>query len=447
MILADDNGKSKGDFIMTIHPERRQLSDELHARPFHDFDGAGRFIRYIFLYDKSDKDIVSHINDWLTVNDRLRLGTGEKFRRETFERYIFRIERHTEFVTIGFIMKGETVRNGLSQGAFEKTAWPDLPFDVIETVPASLFHAIWVEIGGRAPAKLDPLKVQFMLSSKAEASSQISDGAGQLHCSFDIDENQFSRAIVFHEGVTPARMGRMVLRIIEMETYRMLALLGLPESRKYLSTLVQIEHKLTQLTRQLTEQISQDDTEVQALLPALSQLAAQVEEISANTSYRLSATKAYHDIFLARLEGLRLARLDGHQGVYGFLDRRMMPAMQTCFAFGERVQTLSQRIERTGSLLRTQTETTIQRQNRDLLSSMDRRAQAQLRLQQTVEGLSVIAGTYYGVGLVGILVEGLNLQPPFDKMSLVKAFAVPFVAIVIWFFINRVSRSVRRLNK
>ena len=73
-------------------------------------------------------------------------------------------------------------------------------------------------------------------------------------------------------------MGRMVLRIIEMETYRMLALLGLPVARKYLSTLVQIEHKLTDLTQQLTEQISRDDTEVQALLPALSQLAPRLKK-------------------------------------------------------------------------------------------------------------------------------------------------------------------------
>ena len=121
-----------------------------------------------------------------------------------------------------------------------------------------------------------------------------------------------------------------------------------------------------------------------------------------------------------------------------------MPAMQTCFAFGERVQNLSERISRAGSLLRTQTETMIQRQNRDLLSSMDRRAQAQLRLQQTVEGLSVIAGTYYGVGLVGILANGLHLSAPFDDTSLLKAFAVPVVAVVIWFFIHRVSRSVHR---
>ena len=432
---------------MAIHPERKQLSDELHARPFHDFDGAGRFIRYIFLFENSDQDIVRHINDWLTAQGCLPIETSEKFRRETFKNYIFRIERHTEFVTIGFIMKGEAVRNGLAKGAFDKAGWSVLPFDVIDAVPASLFHAIWLEIGARAPTNLDSLKVHSMLNSQAEASSQISDGAGQLHCSFDIDQNQFSRGIVFHDKISPARMGRMVLRIIEMETYRMLALLGLPVARKYLPILLQIEQKLTELTRQLTEQISDEDTEVQALLPALSQLAAQVEEISANTSYRLSATKAYHDIFLARLEGLSLTPLEGHQGIYGFLERRMMPAMQTCFAFGERVQTLSQRIERTGSLLRTQTETTIQRQNRDLLSSMDRRAQAQLRLQQTVEGLSVIAGTYYGVGLVGILIAGFNLQPPLDDIGLVKAFSVPFVAVVIWFFINRVSRSVRRLNR
>ena len=432
---------------MGVHPDRKRLSDELHARPFHDFDGAGRFIRYVFLYESTDQDIVSHINNWLSSQDRMPLDDTEKFRRETFNNYVFRIERHTEFVTIGFIMKGEVVRTGLADGAFDKSAWPDLPFSVIEAMPGDLFHAIWIEIGGRPPAKLDPLKVQFMLNSRAEASSQISDGAGQLHCSFDIDENGFSRGVLFQQGITAARMGRLVLRVIEMETYRMLALLGLPVAREHLASLVQIERDLTGLTRRLTEQISDNEAEVQALLPALSQLAAQVEEISASTSYRLSATKAYHDIFLARLEGLRLARLDGHQGLYGFLDRRMMPAMQTCFAFGERVQNLSERISRAGSLLRTQTETMIQRQNRDLLSSMDRRAQAQLRLQQTVEGLSVIAGTYYGVGLVGILANGLHLSAPFDDTSLLKAFAVPFVAVVIWFFIHRVSRSVHRLNK
>ena len=59
----------------------------------------------------------------------------------------------------------------------------------------------------------------------------------------------------------------------------------------------------------------------------------------------------------------------------------------------------------------------------------------------------MIAGTYYGVGLVGILVEGFNLQPTSSEAGLVKDFAVPFVAVVIWFFINRVSRSVRRLNR
>ena len=293
---------------MGVHPDRKRLSDELHARPFHDFDGAGRFIRYVFLYESTDQDIVSHINNWLSSEDRMPLDDAEKFRRETFNNYVFRIERHTEFVTIGFIMKGELVRTGLADGAFDKSAWPNLPFSVIEAMPGDLFHAIWIEIGGRPPAKLEPLKVQFMLNSRAEASSQISDGAGQLHCSFDIDEKGFSRGVLFQQGITAARMGRLVLRVVEMETYRMLALLGLPVAREHLASLVQIERDLTDLTRRLTEQILDNEAEVQALLPALSQLAAQVEEISASTSYRLSATKAYHDIFLARLEGLRLAR-------------------------------------------------------------------------------------------------------------------------------------------
>ena len=102
-------------------------------------------------------------------------------------------------------------------------------------------------------------------------------------------------------------------------------------------------------------------------MPELSALAAEIEEMSANTSYRLSATKAYKDIFLARLDRLNTARLDGHQGLSGFLDRRMMPALRTCDAFEERLVGLSTRISRAGSLLRTQTEILIQEQNRNLL--------------------------------------------------------------------------------
>jgi uncharacterized membrane-anchored protein len=125
----------------------------------------------------------------------------------------------------------------------------------------------------------------------------------------------------------------------------------------------------------------------------------------------------------------------------------MMPAMQTCVAFGERLANLSERIARAGSLLRTQTETNIQRQNRDLLASMNRRAKAQLRLQQTVEGLSVAAVTYYGVGLVGHVAKALPLQTWGLDFFLFKALAVPLVALLVWMFLRQVKKSMRHLDE
>ena len=434
-------------FEIQEHALRRKLSDELHARSFHEFEGGGRFIRFIFMTESTDETIIEPINRFLKKIDTPQITSKEKFKRVEMASFSLRIERHNEFVTIGFIVKGEKTRTGLAEGAFDPEVNETLPFRLIEEIPAKLFHAIWLEIGGKPPKQLTPAKVQNIIKGRSGASSLISGGEAQVHFSFDIDSNGFSRSVLFNTAIPASRLGRIVLRMVELETYRMLALLGLPTATQYINQLGQTEQKLSDLTHQLTAHISSGDEEVQELLPELSQMAAKVEQIAADTSYRLSATKAYQDIFLARMEALRISRLDGHQGLKGFLDRRMMPAMQTCVAFGERLANLSERIARAGSLLRTQTETNIQRQNRDLLASMNRRAKAQLRLQQTIEGLSVAAVTYYGVGLVGHVAKALPLQKWGLDITLFKALAVPLVALLVWMFLRKVRKAVYHLDE
>ena len=434
-------------FEIQEHALRRKLSDELHARSFHEFEGGGRFIRFIFMTESTDETIIEPINRFLKKIDTPQITSKEKFKRVEMASFSLRIERHNEFVTIGFIVKGEKTRTGLAEGAFDPEVNETLPFRLIEEIPAKLFHAIWLEIGGKPPKQLTPAKVQNIIKGRSGASSLISGGEAQVHFSFDIDSNGFSRSVLFNNAIPASRLGRIVLRMVELETYRMLALLGLPTARQYINQLGQIEQKLSDLTHQLTAHISSGNEGVQELLPELSEMAAKVEQIAADTSYRLAATKAYRDIFLARMGALRISKLDGHQGLKGFLDRRMMPAMQTCVAFGERLANLSERIARAGSLLRTQTETNIQRQNRDLLASMNRRAKAQLRLQQTVEGLSVAAVTYYGVGLVGYVSKALPLQKWGLDITLFKALAVPLVALFVWLFLRKVSKAMHHLDE
>jgi len=429
------------------HVLRRTLSDELHARSFQEFEGGGRFIRFVFMTESTDQTIIEPINQFLKKFDAPQITSGEKFKRVEMGSFSLRVERHTEFVTLGFIVKGERIQTGLAEGAFEPESHEALPFQLVEEIPAKLFHAIWLEIGGNPPKDLTPEKVQEIIKGRSGASSSISGGVAQVHFSFDIDHNGFSRALILNNTIPASRLGRIVLRMVELETYRMLALLGLPTARRYMNQLSQIEQNLSAVTHQLNDQIASGNEMVQELLPELSQMAAKVEQISADTSYRLAATMAYRDIFLSRLETLQISKLNGHQGLNGFLDRRMMPAMQTCVAFGDRLANLSERISRTGSLLRTQTETNIQRQNRDLLASMNRRAKAQLRLQQTVEGLSIAAVTYYGVGLVAYVSKALPLMKWEVDITLVKALSVPLVALAVWMFLHKVSKAVHHLDE
>ncbi|MGT2466713.1 DUF3422 family protein [Mesorhizobium atlanticum] len=70
---------------------------------------------------------------------------------------------------------------------------------------------------------------------------------------------------------------------------------------------------------------------------------------------------------------------------------------------------LSRKLTRATTLLRTWVDVDVEKQNRDLLASMNNRARLQLRLQQTVEGLSVAAVSYYVVGLIGYVAKGASI--------------------------------------
>lgn len=433
---------------MHNHPLRQKLLDEVHARTFPDFNAGGRFIRFVFLTEPGeDQHIIDHVNAFLKASHKPEMELMSKFVQNQFDDFSLRVERHTEFVSISIIDDGHAVKTGLADHAFDPEHHGYLPFDFIQSVPADLFHAIWVEIGGKPPSKFNQAKAIDMLGCRAAPSDIIDDQQAQLVISFNADINGFSRAVIFNHFMSDARLGRMVQRVVEMETYRFLAMLGFAKTQETSGKLAKLADDLTTLTRDLSKTIAtghDNEDKMHSLVKTLSNLSAQIEEIYADTLYRMSATKAYRDVFEARLEALNLNYLEGFQGIEGFIERRMTPAMQTCEAFSNRLDRVAGRIERAGQLLQTQTEMKIQQQNRDLLQSMDRRSQAQLRLQQTVEGLSIAALTYYGVGIVEYVAKGL----PFDQwqmdVNMVKAIAVPIVGLSVFTIIRRTSKRIRR---
>jgi uncharacterized membrane-anchored protein len=233
-----------------------------------------------------------------------------------------------------------------------------------------------------------------------------------------------------------------VQRLFELDTYVMMALLTLPVARAAQPVISEAEQELARLA-EATAKV-EDLTDEHDLLRNLFGLAAETERQVATTTYRFGAARAYEEIVRARIGELREDRLDDLQPIGEFLERRFGPAMNTCRSIEARQDSLSRRIARTADLLRTRVDLELQAQNQRLLASMDRRARLQLRLQQMVEGLSVVAISYYVVGLLAYLVKGLYGSVPGLADEVVLAVLTPTVVVLVWLALRRMKRAMGR---
>jgi uncharacterized membrane-anchored protein len=235
--------------------------------------------------------------------------------------------------------------------------------------------------------------------------------------------------------------------LLEIETYRMMALLGLPQAQAALPVLSVIEGELVSLMNGMTlssdvQQLGADTDAEQQMLTQIIDLAARVEKLSLQNSYRFSASKAYFQLVNARIDELREQRIEGLPTIAEFMERRLVPAMQTCESVVRRQQALAARIAHTNDLLRTRVGILQEQQNRKILQSMNARAAQQLRLQQAVEGLSVAAISYYLVGLFSYVGKGLKAYGWALNPDLLSALLVPVIAVAVWLGLRRMHRQL-----
>jgi len=240
-------------------------------------------------------------------------------------------------------------------------------------------------------------------------------------------------------SMSPRRLGRLVQQLLEIDTYRMTALLGLPAAREASSILAYAELELAELAQAIR---SASRNEEPALLDRLTRLAGQVESQHAATHSRLSASAAYFELVDKRIADIGETRLGGLQSIGDFMDRRLTPARSTCAWAARRQDALSQRVSRISNLLRTRVEIEQQQSSQALLATMNDRQHVQLKLQATVEGLSVAAITYYIVGLVSYLAKGAEKigWPLAPETS--AALAIPLVGLAVWWSLRRLHRRV-----
>ncbi len=313
------------------------------------------------------------------------------------------------------------------------------PEDWLAQAPGKRIAAVMVRVEplpddlGEVTRKLDDWFVPESL-----ASSWAVDEAAIIAGDFQIDPAGLMRFAVFvRPGTGKRRIGRIVQRLCEIETYRAMSMLGLGRARDLTGRLNALDPQLAGLVSALTD----DHKAAEATLHELLEISAELESLATLHSFRFGATGAYEAIANQRIEVLRETRLQGRQTFGEFMRRRYDPAMRTVKSAERRLEQMAERAERAGELLRTRVDVERSAQNQKLLESMDRRADLALRLQHTVEGLSVVAISYYAVSLASYallpLAEAAHLQK-----SLLTAGLVPVVVGAVWLMIRRIRRSV-----
>ncbi|MGE5471085.1 MAG: DUF3422 family protein [Bacteroidota bacterium] len=408
------------------HPLRQRLNNEFHARPPVPLVGAMLVSHLVFKHSattaQAERDNLAKLCQGQVCTSidssdaHMMLETGA---------FRMRWELHTEFSSYTFfrpLASGEELHPDV-------TAFDAVHPEWFAGIPGQLMVATHVELRSTEEISPDSILASLTPNGRTMVAARVADETAWIFTDFKID-NGFSRFLVLNAGMTQRQAGRTVQRLVEIETYRMMALLGLPVAKEVSRWLYKGEKQLAELMDEIGQARSPDDE--RGVLGTLSGLAAEVEHSVARTTFRFGASHAYHGLVMQRIEELRETRISGLPTFYEFMQRRLLPAMNTCEAISRRQEELSARVARNSQLLRTRVDIELERQNQELLSQMNRRARLQLRLQEMVEGLSVVVLTYYGSQLVQYLAKGTK-ELHHQNTDVITAISIPVIAgIVAW---------------
>ncbi len=420
------------------HPLRYDLANELHARPFPSVP-AGSQAGVIALKRKKNAAARNREADrqhLITLLDRHGAQHPKPDATHYFGqigRYRLKWEQHTEFVTY-MVMLDE-----LSERPFDNSIWDIFPQEWVDETPGMCVTSAHFRIAEPASPKETIKKdLNDWFVRESLAVSRVLDTRTVIASDFRIDPTGHMRFAIFpDEGVGASRIGRIVQRLAEIETYKAMAMLGLPRARDLNSQMVEVDGGLSALLAAMSNQ----DHTPEASLGQLLSYATRLENMMSDSSFRFGATRAYSAIVEQRVEILREARFCGMQTFAEFMMRRFDPAMRTVESTEARLRSMTDRAFRAGELLRTQVEVDRSEQNQKLLASMDKRAELQLRLQETVEGLSVVAVSYYAVNLLTYLLAPLAYTVGVEKPILSAALILPVVGAV-WLMTRRIKNAM-----
>lgn len=425
--------------LLPVDDELRiALHNEVHARPSPRVRLPALIVYVAVLNDGVNREVeCAHLQRLPGQAQLASERLSGNFLRLRFEGYNIKWERHTEFTRY-------TLVQSLPERAFLGASEPEIlsavavDADWLRNIPGRTVSAIkLVMLHGDLTNPVGTLALaQHWFGGVDLAASQLGGGHSFAFTDFRLAASGFERMLVVAPvQMSPTRAGRISQRLLEIETYRLMALRGLPVAKALAPMLSEAEQALADITAQLEGKSTSD----QDLLDTLVSLATRVERATAQHSYRFSATQAYATLVSERIEELREKVIPGTQTIGEFMQRRLSPAIATVAATAQRLGSLSERISRTSALLRTRVDIATELQNQQLLAKLTRGQELQLRLQSTVEGLSIAAITYYVISLAYYGIKALKLSGAPLNPEIATGALIPLVLWVVW-------RATRRIH-
>ena len=420
------------------HPLRYATVNELHARPFPVLEVPSTAV-YVAIKEPAQAQNRDRSKDRAHLLALLdRHGSAHPQPDAThFQGPIGRAElkweSHTEFVTY------TALSPGLSKRPFDPADAEVLPEDWLSAAPGKRLTSVMIRVALMPPSEAELLaQLDDWFVPESLAVSRVVDGAAVIAGDFRIDPAGHMRFAVFVQpGTGSRRVGRIVQRLCEIETYRAMSMLGLMRSRDLSTRLNALDPRLSSLVSGLDNPEPAPEVALHDLLT----ISAELESLAVQFSFRFGATAAYEAIVNQRIEVLREARIEGRQTFGEFMMRRYDPAMRTVKSAESRLQGMAERAQRAAELLRTRVDVERSAQNQKLLESMDKRADLQLRLQRTVEGLSTVAISYYAVNLSAYLAYPLT-EPFGMSHGMTMAILTPVIVLLVWFGIRRIRNHL-----
>jgi uncharacterized membrane-anchored protein len=419
------------------HPQRFILHNEVHARS-SVISGLPVRASHLALSRSSEEknDERKHLKQLCERFGVSAPANDVDHFSASFDSFQLRWEQHGEFSTYTFYVQGEESK------PFAEPALKKVPVDWLAALTGKILvatHATILPASDDAPI-LSEIAPYF--ANNLIVGSTVTGGAACVFTDFRIHVDGFSRFLIANKNLRVEQGARLMHRLFEMEVYRVLALLAFPIARKLSPELKKADCQLFTITNEMTQSAGNDAK----LLDELTILAAEIENHVSSNHLRFEAADAYYNLVEQRLIDLREVRIQGIQTIGEFIKRRLEPAVNTCRSTSNRFRSLSERVGNASQLLRTRVDIIIERQNQGLLTSMALRAKMQLRMQQTVEGISIVAITYYAASLIHSVTTslhefGFNVNP-----EIAEGVAVPFILVGIGLGFKRIHHIIKNMS-